>query len=180
MRRGSVVTLAGHRLNIILFHLPFREFRRLHDRAHRAQKRGHLEVVGLLATTNRRPGVLTLVFLRNLARVPGSWKVGRDQITTVRRRLRRGGLRVRGLFHSHPLTEATLGLRDRRNTPTGWVHLVYDVCGREPRLYGIRQRKGRRSVEQLALSVERSRKASPLSESRLTATAPDGGRVRTS
>jgi proteasome lid subunit RPN8/RPN11 len=143
------------------FHLPFREFRRLHRRALRAQTLGQLEVVGLLATADEIPNVLTLVFLDNHAGESGRWVVRRDEIAMVRRELRGRGLRIRGLFHSHPLAEAILGVRDRQNTPTGWAHLVYDVCGLEPRLYMIRRRKGRRRVEQLPLSVGRSGKSSP-------------------
>jgi proteasome lid subunit RPN8/RPN11 len=110
-------------------------------------------VVGLLVTADGKPNVLTLVFLDNHAAASGRWEVRRDEIASVRRELLGHGLRVRGLFHSHPVSEAILGVRDRRNTPTGWAHLVYDVCGLEPKLYRIRRRKGRRRVEQLALSV---------------------------
>jgi proteasome lid subunit RPN8/RPN11 len=134
-------------------------------------------VVGLLATPCDLPRLLTLVFLENLAEEAGRWELRRDHIARVRRELRGRGLRVIGLFHSHPLTEAILGPRDRRNTPTGWLHLVYDVCGLEPKLYVIRRRKGRRRAEQLALSVARSKNSGLLSKRRLTATAPDGGRV---
>ena len=144
-----------------LFHLPFNEFRRLHRRALRAQKQNQLEVVGLLVSADEKPNVLRLVFLENVASEPGRWEVRRDQIARVRRELRPRGLRVLGLFHSHPLTEAILGVRDRQNTPTGWTHMVYDVCGLEPRLFIIRRRNGRKRVEQLALSVGRSRSASP-------------------
>jgi proteasome lid subunit RPN8/RPN11 len=84
--------------------------------------------------------------------------VRQEEIAKLRRELITRGLRVVGLFHSHPITQATLGGRDRRNTPTGWAHLVYDVCGLQPRLYMIRRRKGRRRVEALTLSVERSRR----------------------
>jgi hypothetical protein len=65
-------------------------------------------------------------------------------------------LRIVGLFHSHPLPEAMLGSRGRRNTPTGWHHLVYDVCALEPRLFVVRRRAGRRYTEEVRLSVQRS------------------------
>ena len=141
------------------FHLPFSEFRRLHRRALQAQKRGHLEVAGVLATSGDTPRILTLVFLENLASESGRWEVRRDQIARVRGELRERGLQFLGLFHSHPLSEAILGRRDLRNTPTGWAHLVYDVCGLEPRLYVVRRRNGRRRVERVTLSVGRSRKS---------------------
>lgn len=167
-------TLAGPQGSITLFHLPFIELRRLHRRALQAQKRDQLEVVGLLVRADEKPNVLRLVFLENVSADPGRWEVRRDQIARVRRELRGRRLRVLGLFHSHPLTEAIVGVRDRQNTPTGWAHLVYDVCGLEPRLFIIRRRKGRRRVERLALSVGRSRRSSPPIVSRLTATGADG------
>ena len=139
-----------------MFHLPFIELRRLHRRALRAQKRKQREVVGLLVSAAEKPNVLRLVFLENVAGEPGRWEVRREQIARVRLELRERGHRIRGLFHSHPLTEAILGTRDRQSTPTGWAHLVYDVCGSQPRLFIIRRRNGRRRVEQLALSVGRS------------------------
>jgi proteasome lid subunit RPN8/RPN11 len=155
------MTSAGLESKTPLFYLPFSEFRRLHRRARRAQQLGHLEVVGLLVTADGKPNVLTLAFLDNCAAGAGHWELRRDEVARVRRELRVRGLRVRGLFHSHPVSEAILGVRDRRNTPTGWAHLVYDVCGLEPKLYKIRRRKGRRRVEQLALTVGRSRPSSP-------------------
>ena len=48
-------------------------------------------------------------------------------------------------------------MRDRRSTPTGWHHLVYDVCGVEARLFVVRRRNGRRQIEEVPLSVERSK-----------------------
>jgi proteasome lid subunit RPN8/RPN11 len=93
--------------------------------------------------------------MKNLAEEPCRWELLPSDIDVYRRDLRARGFRVIGLFHSHPLTQAKLGPRDRRNTPTGWTHLVYDVCGREPRLYAVRRRGGRRHLDALALTVER-------------------------
>jgi proteasome lid subunit RPN8/RPN11 len=160
----SRITIGGFQTNTALFHLPFREFRRLYQRALRAQQRAHLEVVGLLAAAPGEPRVLRLAFLVNCARASGRWELRQEEITKMRRELIRRGLRVVGLFHSHPISKARLGSRDRRNTPTGWAHLVYDVCGLEPRLYMIRPRNGRRRVEELTLSVERSPRRSGRSQ----------------
>jgi hypothetical protein len=75
-------------------------------------------------TADEKPNTLTLVFMDNLAVEPGRWEVRRDEIAIARRELLGRGLRVRGLFHSDPLAEAVLGVRDRRNTPTEWVTLT--------------------------------------------------------
>ena len=113
------------------FILTFNELRRLHGRAWCAQQAGHSEVVGLLATTRRRPRTLRFVFMRNSTDAPGCWKLPTDDMACERQRLRKRGWQTIGLFHSHPLTYAVLGPRDCRSTPTGWVHLVYDVSARE-------------------------------------------------
>jgi hypothetical protein len=69
-----------------------------------------LEVVGILVTAHDRPNALALVFLANLASESGRWAIRRDDIARVRREFRGRGIRVLGLFHSHPLTEARAAL----------------------------------------------------------------------
>ena len=139
------------------FHLPYREFRRLSRRARDAQRANQFEVVGLLAVSPSTPHILRLVFLRNRASEPCQWELRAEDIRKCRQTLKRNGFRSIGLFHSHPLTYGTLGPRDRRNTPSGWRHLVYDVCALDPRLYMVRRRNGRRSVVEIPLTVERSK-----------------------
>lgn len=149
--------LAGHVPKVTRsFHLPHREFRRLYRRARKAQQANHFEVVGLLVINPAEPRVLRLVFLRNRAVRPCAWELRREDIRKCHRTLKASGFRTVGLFHSHPLSYARLGPGDRRNTPAGWRHLVYDVCALEPRLYMVRQRNGRRRVDELPLTVERS------------------------
>jgi proteasome lid subunit RPN8/RPN11 len=147
------------------FHLPYREFRRLHRRARHAQQRDHGEVVGLLSTRDSGHGALALTFLPNRAQGSGRWEVDLSDLTRLRKELRAQGSRVVGLFHSHPLGYATLGPNDRRSTPTGWMHLVYDVCGLEPRLFSVRRVKGRRRVVMLTVTVQRSQRRRPRSRS---------------
>lgn len=138
------------------FRLPFREFRRLSRRARSAREANHFEIVGLLAVDSLEPRTLRLVFLRNRATEPGRWQLSLEDIAECRRALRASGLRAIGLFHSHPLSPANLGRRDQRSTPTGWCHLVYDVCALDARLYTVRRREGRRTVKRAPLLVERS------------------------
>jgi proteasome lid subunit RPN8/RPN11 len=157
-RLVSAVSLRGAAR---MFRLTHREFRRLSRRARTAKRANHLEVVGLLASSLEEPLLLRLFFLKNRASRPGRWELRKQDVVDGRRALRRSGLRAIGLFHSHPLTAATLGPRDRRSTPTGWHHLVYDVCGLDARLYVLRRRNGRRRVEELPLLVERSNADAP-------------------
>jgi len=139
--------------------LPYREFRRLHCRAYRAQQRDQSEVVGVLLSGARRR--LTLSFLRNHSDSPGHFVVETADVTLERRRARSRRLRFVGLFHSHPLSEATLGPGDRRAATLNWLQLVYDVCGREARLWRVCRRAGRRYTTEARLRVERRRIMGP-------------------
>jgi hypothetical protein len=139
------------------FRLPQAEFQRLHRRARRAQKRNQMEVVGLLAVHRASPSVLRLKFLQNRAHAPCTWQLHRKDILLASQTC---GARLTNcwIVFSHPVSSAVLGPRDRRNTPTRWTHLVYDVCALGPRLYLLRWQDGRRRVQELHLTVERSRR----------------------
>ena len=139
-----------------VFRLPYQDFPRLYRRARQGQKLGQFEVVGLLAVDPGKPRVLRLVFLQNRAVVPCKWTLLKRDIANSSQGLQANGLRTVGLFHSHPLSYAKLGPHDRRSTPVGWCHLVYDVCALEPRLYIVRRQNGRREIEEIPLTVERS------------------------
>jgi hypothetical protein len=121
--------------------------------------RHQMEVVGLLAVHRASPSVLRLTFLPNRTHAPCTWQLHSKDILLARRRLAALGLRTVGLFcFTRPVSSAVLGPRDRRNTPTRWTHLVYDVCALEPRLYLLRWQDERRKVQELHLTVERSRR----------------------
>ena len=135
--------------------LPYREFRRLHDRAYRAQRRDQSEVVGVLVSPAR--GRLKLSFLRNHSDRPGHFVVQPEEVVLENRKARSRGARVVGVFHSHPVSPATLGPSDRRGAVLNSLQLVYDVCGREVRLWRVYRRAGRRRVREVELRVERSR-----------------------
>ena len=96
---------------------------------------------------------LRLEFLPNRAG-PGSWMVRRSDIRAARSHAREIGCRVVGLFHSHPLSGACLGSRDLRSTPINWIHLVYDVCEREMKLWRVTRLNRRRVAHPVPLSIE--------------------------
>jgi proteasome lid subunit RPN8/RPN11 len=137
--------------------LPYREFRRLHERAYRAQQRDQSEVIGVLVSRARRR--LSLSFLENHSDRPGHFEVETAAVTAERLRARARGARVVGLFHSHPASQATLGPGDRRGAMVYSLQLVYDVCGLDARLWWVGRRAGRGRVSEVALKVERSRRA---------------------
>jgi len=125
------------------FVLSPRYRRKLHDRALRAQRCDQSEVCGALivASTDR----LELRFLGNRAGGPGRFSLRQVDLARVRSALRGTGKRVVGTFHSHPIGHATPGPRDRRAGRPGSLMLIYDVCGRDFKLWRL-GRHGRRAV----------------------------------
>jgi len=136
--------------------LPYREFRRLHRRAYRAQRAGHYEVCGVLIVKRRPPTHLALTFLRNHVTQPYSFGLHRSEVAAERAAARRIGRRVVGIFHSHPVGWPKLGPRDRKSTGTNMLHLVHDVCAIELKLWRLVYRGRRRRVVEVPLVVQRS------------------------
>ena len=139
----------------IKYTLPFLERRRLHDRAYRAQQRDHSEVCG--AVMCMRSGVLRLHFLENQSERPGHFEIAPADLRALHQSKNGTRLRFLGTFHSHPVSYAVPGRSDIRGAPTRGLMLVYDVCGREARLWRIVRRKGCKTAVQLTLfTVTRS------------------------
>jgi proteasome lid subunit RPN8/RPN11 len=136
--------------------LPYAEFRRLHRRAYAAQQRDHEEVCGMLAASPGRSARLALTFLPNHSQRKGSFLLSLPEFKTARREAAASGLRPVGLFHSHPVGFPELGPRDKTNTPLNTLHLVYDVCGREPTLWRVVRPRRRRVAVEVPLRVQRS------------------------
>jgi len=132
-----------------LFVLTFRERQRLHGRAYRAQQKDHREVGGVLVANGHRR--LKLVFVSNRDDRPYRFRMTSRDVKEVRERLR-GGEAVVGGFHSHPVGYATLGRRDIECS-VGRYTLVYDVCGREARLWQVARAGKRRRVIEVAVRV---------------------------
>ncbi len=135
------------------FSLSYTERLRLHRRAYRRQKLDQGEVCGLLVTNHVRQ--LTLLFLENLAQAPGQFLISVEHILSAKRQLRREQKRVVGLFHSHPVSPAVLSPRDVAESPPNSLQLIYDVCGREVRLYRVWLVKGRRVVKDVPLLLHK-------------------------
>lgn len=124
------------------FKITKRELKRLEDRAYRAQKRNQSEVCGALIADDLRN--LTLAFLKNSSDKAGSFKIDEHTVHFARSQARLDGNRVVGWFHSHPISIAVPTEGDIQHAPINSLMLVYDVCGREARLWrvhGTRQRK---------------------------------------
>jgi proteasome lid subunit RPN8/RPN11 len=116
-----------------------RDLRRLRERALRAQRKDQSEVCGVLVKRGQR---LELMFLPNLSERRGSFEMSRAAIAAHRARARSRGGRVVGAFHSHPVSEAVPGPRDIAESPVNSFMLIYDVCGRDVKLWRVVKHKG--------------------------------------
>ena len=85
-------------------------------------------------------GNIRLRFCANRSRREGSFYISMRDWHCVTALALRKGKRVPGSFHSHPLWEAQPGPRDIATLHPGSLMLIYDVIGREARLWRIRKR----------------------------------------
>jgi proteasome lid subunit RPN8/RPN11 len=123
------------------FVLSIAERRRLHVRALSAQRKDQSEVCGVVVVSTT--GRLHLVFMPNRSAEPGRYLLSTAEVRVQARRSRGRGERVLGTFHSHPISEATLSRGDLARGFFGGYELIYDVCGREFRLWRLRRGAGR-------------------------------------
>jgi proteasome lid subunit RPN8/RPN11 len=132
--------------------LPYRERRRLHDRASRAQRRNQAEVCGvvLVSKTNR----LYLRFLRNQSRRPGEFRIDREDARAAVRAAEKNGHKLLGTFHSHPISEALPSPGDLDCGFLDGHELIYDVCGRDARLWRLKSGATTRDAEEVSLRLE--------------------------
>ena len=131
--------------------LSIRTLRRLQAVAEREQEDAQREVCGLIVS---RDGVrIKLVYVPNEAANPGQWSIARHSYESVRQRATAQGMRVLGTFHSHPISEAIPGPRDIQTAQFGSLMLIYDVCGKQARLWKIQKVKGRPEATELTLNV---------------------------
>ena|SRR5579872_3969434 len=117
--------------------------------AERAQKSGQREIGGLIVSEDGER--LKLVYLSNEALRPCQFLISEKSHKSAVNRVHEQGMQVLGDFHSHPISEAIPGPRDIQMAKSGSLMLIYDVCGRQARLWEIRASKGRRHPRELAL-----------------------------
>jgi len=120
------------------------EIRRLNLLAQRAKNHGGREVCGLLL--NLSGPALTFFVLRNESPQAGTFCIGSRAIEGLEAFcLQRGG-RIVAAFHSHPISEASPGDRDVANAFYNSHALIYDVIGKEARVW-CKAESGVREVE---------------------------------
>jgi proteasome lid subunit RPN8/RPN11 len=124
------------------YFLPRQEATRLRRLAAAAQRNGHREICGIVACGPDR--VLSVMLVPNESSLPGHWEIPVSVVRELRRLLHRSQLNVVGTFHSHPISPSVPGSSDLRRATLGSLLLIYDVCGREMKLWRV-DRKGRGS-----------------------------------
>jgi proteasome lid subunit RPN8/RPN11 len=133
--------------------LPSHERKRLHRRARLRQRQDQGEVCGVLLMTRAR--CLELIFIDNLSRSPGQFELSAGAVAMVRRGTQARKERLIGFFHSHPISPAVPSGGDIRKAPLRSFHLIYDVCGCEPRLWYYTRRSRRPVAIELPLEVQK-------------------------
>ena len=138
------------------FHLPYREWRRLYRRAYAAQQRNQWEVSGVFGADRQRR--IFLIFVENESNRAGHFEFGERPFSLARKAVRTAGGRVLGIFHSHPISEPVMGSGDIRNSSANSMHLIYDVCGVNARLWRVLKIKDRKKPVEVPLIIERNSK----------------------
>ncbi len=139
-----------------VYRISASELRRLRTLAEKRQKSGQREVGGLILSDDGFQ--LKLAFLANQARRSCQFRTSESAYKSARDRAQRQGESILGTFHSHPISEAIPGDGDIKNAHeeiknagSGSLMLIYDVCGREAKLWEIRKVRGRRQARELTL-----------------------------
>jgi hypothetical protein len=108
---------------------------RFATRAIRLARSRQREIAGVLVERDR---LIQLLELPNVARRMGGFDIRRRDIYRAEQAAKALGAAVCGTFHSHVVSEASPGPRDRGEAHEGSLMLIYDTIGREWCLWRIR------------------------------------------
>ncbi len=61
--------------------------------------------------------------------------------------------KIIGVFHSHVVSEAHPGASDIQKAHVSHLQLIYDVCGREAKLWRIKRTNGRKVAVEVSLLI---------------------------
>lgn len=134
------------------YSLPVDQFRTLKRLALQAQRCDQGEVCGLLIAGTACK--LALRFLSNHSARRGHFEIDPAEYGKIRRACRQEGLRVVGSFHSHPISDPTPSPRDLKCS-IGKLSLIYDVCGREAKLWFLGPQARRRKAREIQFVLAR-------------------------
>ncbi len=97
---------------------------------------------------------MALHFLENRSDRSRHFEIRLTDVGNVRRALPAIGQRFVGIFHSHVVGYARPGEADLAGAILSHHLLIYDVCGREARLWRVVKRLGQRTAREVAISIE--------------------------
>lgn len=130
-----------------MYYIPESDYRRLQDRAYRAQQKGHYEVCGVAVLKGSR---LRLVFIKNEANEPYTFTIGNEALKKFRAGLKKNE-RIFSTFHSHPISEAVPSKGDIKRGFYYRRELIYDVVLRRARLW---RKVNKKKVKELKFKVK--------------------------
>ncbi len=61
--------------------------------------------------------------------------------------------KIIGVFHSHVVSEAHPGASDIQKARVSHLQMIYDVCGREAKLWRIKKTNGRKVAVEVPLLI---------------------------
>jgi proteasome lid subunit RPN8/RPN11 len=138
--------------------LPYLEWHKLQKRAYQAQKRDQSEICGVLicGEDNR----IELMYINNTSKESGHYEYNVNLVVNIENEIAKKGKYVLGTFHSHPISEAIPSKGDMMNGFYNNIEMIYDVCGREARLWKLIN-KSEMVIEELHLINEQRGKSAP-------------------
>lgn len=139
--------------------MPYKEKRRLHGRAYRAQQKNHLEICGIF--TSLPENKIKLYFLKNQSNKPYSYELNIRVIRNMRKILLNNNEKILGSFHSHPIGKPIPGKGDIKRGFYKGMEMIYDVCARELKMWRISKKKNNKyQLREIPLEIE-SKKRDP-------------------
>jgi proteasome lid subunit RPN8/RPN11 len=113
--------------------LPYSELRKLHNHAYLAQQSDHSEICGVIVLSN--DDRIELLFLNNISTKSYHYELEIELVNKLEQDIESDGKKILGTFHSHPISEAIPSKGDLENGFYNGVEMIYDVCGREIKLW---------------------------------------------
>ena len=121
------------------------------NQANKAQRRNFNEVCGLVV--KNKDNILELWFQKNLSKRPCRFEIGMKNLEQKKAEAKEKGIKVCGIFHSHPLSEAIPGRGDLRGSKINSLMLIYDVCDNDIKLWRICKNSKRKFAKEVPLNV---------------------------
>jgi proteasome lid subunit RPN8/RPN11 len=91
-------------------------------------------------------------FLGEPESLPGRFGISTSDLRNIQKALKSTGKKIVGTFHSHPISEAVPSPSDSHRAKLNSLMLIYDVCGREIRLWKIKMKHSGKAYVEVPIS----------------------------